>query len=103
MKIEIMLKQHCIKTGVKRRYSKLLNRYFNNVISDQEKVEIETKIEALKFFLENADFDQLRFVYPELSGFDELTIMLKIPENHHEITIAYKDRIINPEWRMSHE
>jgi len=103
MKIVIELKHHCIKTGAKRKYSKLINRYFSRNLSDPEKIKIEAQIEALKFFLENADFNRLRGVYPELSGFDELSITLMIPDNHHEMKIAYNNRIVKPEWRIRHE
>ncbi|MBT3310578.1 MAG: hypothetical protein HN737_12960 [Desulfobacterales bacterium] len=103
MKIEIKLKHHCIKTGAEKKYNKLIKQYFISTLSELKKVDIEAQIEALKFFLENADFNRIRAAYPELSGFDELSITLMIPENHHEIKIAYKDIIINPEWRISHE
>ncbi len=97
MEIVITLRRHCIKTGIKRRYNQLINQYFCNTLPDQEKIKIEVQIEALKFFLENADFEHLRRIYPELSGIDELSVTLIIPKNHNEITIAYDDRIIKPE------
>jgi len=103
MEILITLKQHCIKTGAKRRYSKLINQYFSYTLSDHEKMEVEKQIEVLKFFLENADFNKLRGIYPELSGFDELPITLMIQENHSEMKIVYNDIIIKPEWRMRYE
>ncbi len=104
MEIAIKLAKHCIKTGAKRKYDKLISRYFNDIsLSNQEKMLIEGQIAALKFFLENANFNQLRGVYPELSGLDELSIRLVIPENNREIEIAYDDRIIKPEWRRSNE
>ncbi len=103
MKIEINLKQHCIKTGAKRKYNKLIHQYFSNTLSDKVKKEVEAQIEALKFFLENADFNRLRSVYPEFSGFDELSITLMIPKNHLEMEIAYNDITIRPEWRMRYE
>jgi len=58
---------------------------------------VEAQIEALKFFLENANFERLRSSYPELSGIGELFITLMIPENHHKMEIAFNDIIIKCE------
>mmetsp|Transcript_4917 Transcript_4917/g.2744 ORF Transcript_4917/g.2744 Transcript_4917/m.2744 type:complete len:103 (+) Transcript_4917:8612-8920(+) len=98
MEIILTLKQHCIKTAAKRRYEQLINKCFSNKCSDHEKMLIEPEIEALRFFLDNADFVRLRGIYPELSGFNELPITLLIPDNQHEMKIIYNGKIIKPEW-----
>ncbi len=103
MKIALKLQKYCIKTGAKRKYNKLINQYFNCALSGQEKMTIEAQIEALKFFLENADFIRLRGLHPELSGVDELSITLIIAEKYHEMTIAFNGKIIQPVWRMHYE
>ncbi len=65
------------------------------------KKNIETQIEALKFFLENIDFSKLRTMYPELSGINELSITFMIPENFYETKIEYNYKTIKPEWKTA--
>ena len=101
MNIVVVLRRHCIKTGVKRKYSKLINQYFSSKLSCQGKKEIETQIKALKFMLENINFSKLRAIYPELSGINILSITFMIPGNHNELKIAYHNKIIEPEWKTS--
>ncbi|MCP3901742.1 MAG: hypothetical protein GY707_18690 [Desulfobacteraceae bacterium] len=103
MDIAVELRRHCIKTGVKKKYSKLINQYFSSTLSCREKKEIEAQIQALKFILENINFSRLRTIYPELSGINILSITLMIPENYNELKIAYHDKIIEPEWKTSNK
>lgn len=91
--------QYCIKTGAKKKYDHLINNYFKIDITDQEKMVIEAQIETLKFFLENADFNRLRGLYPELNGFNEVQITLATPDNCRDMTILYNGKTIKPEWK----
>ena len=62
---------------------------------------IEAQLEALQYFLKNADFGHLRGSCKELSGVDEMKVALEIPENHRDLTILLPGRVIKPEWKKS--
>ncbi len=100
MKIFLPLKKHCIETGAKKEYGRLLNIYFSNTCSENENAVIEEKIEALKFFLENADFSRIRGDYSELCGTYELTVKLNIPGDYSRMNIEYDNKEIKPEWNL---
>ncbi len=99
MEIFLKLKNYCIKTSAKKKHEKLLGRYLNSKYSYQEKLVIEVQIEALRFFLENADFQVLRSVYTELSGCKESSVTIRIPENKQNMEIVCNGRIIKTKWK----
>ncbi|MCK5784731.1 MAG: hypothetical protein KAH06_09795 [Desulfobacterales bacterium] len=103
MEIHLFLKNHCIQTGAKKEYERLLSSYFGNTCSENEKSVIEAKIDVLKFFLENADFPFIRGNYQELCGTCELPVRLVVPEDYSKMKIKYDDKEIKPEWKLSHE
>ncbi len=96
MEICLKLKHYCIETAAKKEYEKMVNGYFKNGHSDSDKFVVEAKIEALKFFLEQADFRQLRGTYNDLGGSNELKVKLKIPENHSKTEIVFNNMAIKP-------
>ncbi len=100
MKIYFQLEKHCIETEAKKRYKRLISRYLSSTCHDDEKVKIETQVEALKHFLEHADFPQIRGLYPELSGDTASSVMLKIDGNFNDMQIVCNDNIIKPEWKL---
>lgn len=97
MDITLDLSPFCIRTEAKRTYEKLLNRYFR---ADGDTSLTEDQIEGLKFFLEHADFGYLRHQYPELRGDTNIRIILRIPENQHEIQIICQGKRIDPKFRV---
>ncbi len=97
MEIVLSLKNHCIETAAKKEYERLIQGYFKNKLKGKSWLEV--RIEALKYFLERADFSRLRSFYPELCGSVELPIKLKIPEDFQELKIIVKDRTIHPKWK----
>ncbi len=99
MKIVFRLKKHCIETESKLKYERLIHTYFSNTCPENDVRKMERQIEALKFFLEHADFPKLRSVYPELSGNNELPFTLVIPNNYRKIKINIDNRIVYPEWK----
>jgi hypothetical protein len=101
IEITLNLKRHCIKTGTKKIYESLINDYFKGLYADDnEKIIVENKIEALKFFLEHGDFIRIRSANHELSGADELVIAkLIIPKNLYDIKIFFNEKIIKPDWK----
>jgi hypothetical protein len=99
MEISLKLKNYCIKTAAKKKHEKLLGRYLNNKYSYHEKSVLEVQMEALRFFLENADFQVLRSVYTELSGCQESSVSIRIPENKQDMEIVCNGRIIKTKWK----
>lgn len=88
MEVFLKLKKNCIETEARKKYERLINRYFSNNCLDDRKPIIEAQIKSLKYFLENADCQQLRSDYPELSGSEEKLIKLIISEDQGEIKIV---------------
>ncbi|MBU0991013.1 MAG: hypothetical protein KJ737_00850 [Proteobacteria bacterium] len=88
MKILFNLKTHCVETEGKKIYEGLIRDYLKKNCTEQEKSSIEEKMELLKFFLENGDFQGLRRHYPELSGGVDKPVMLDIPKWHDDILMT---------------
>jgi len=103
MQIIIKLRKHCIETETKKEYEKLIKRYFNKKLFNDEKKFIEDRIEPLKFFIEHADFSILRSNFPELNGNNDLQIVLDIPNQFSETKIVFNKTIITPEWKKKHK
>ena len=99
MQIIIKLTKHCIETEAKKEYEKLIRRYFDKKRFNDEKKNIGPQIEALKFFLEYADFSFLRSNYPELNGNTGLQVVLSIPKKNFETKIIFNKTIITPVWK----
>jgi hypothetical protein len=98
MEIDLNIRNHCIETETKRQYEKLIKHYFSRLCSDADKPVMEFQIEALKFFLEHADFPKLRSAHPELAcGGDNLAV-LKIPKNFYDIRIIMNKKSLPPRW-----
>jgi len=97
MDIMLDLSPFCVQTAAKRRYESLLNGYFK---ADGDKSVMEEQIEGLTFFLKYADFGYLRRRYPELDGGINTRIILRIPENQHEMQIICQEKRIDPKFRV---
>ena len=96
IEIKIDINGYCIETGSKRTYDRLLSRYFNKSIPGRDRSILEKQIEGITYFLKHTDFKSLRSQYPELIGTRVMRIILKIPENKHEMTIEYSGVKIAP-------
>ena len=96
VEIGININGFCIETGSKRTYQRLLGRYFDKSISVRDRAILEEQIEGITFFLKHADFKCLRNQYPELNGERTIRLVLKIPENKHEMTFEYNGVEIAP-------
>ncbi|MBW1650883.1 MAG: hypothetical protein JRJ44_09485 [Deltaproteobacteria bacterium] len=97
MKIVLDLRGFCIKKSAEKKYERALNKYFNKKISEDKKAAIEKEIEALKFFLQNADFSKLRGRYKELSGVKNIRVALLVGKQDYKIVL--NDKIIKPYWK----
>lgn len=94
MEIPITIEKHCIETEAGRLYEKLLGQYFRKTVSDQEKLIVERQIEALLFFLEHADFSQLRHQHSELNGTMKTQLVLDIDTEGKNIVIRWPGKEI---------
>ncbi|MBF0233734.1 MAG: hypothetical protein HQK65_11955 [Desulfamplus sp.] len=99
MDLVLDLKKYCIETKAKKKYEQLVRSYFCDKGSDTEIADMEARILALKYFLEHADFSQIRSAAPELGGHCELPIALRVLDDYRELTIVIGDRIIQPQWK----
>ncbi len=99
MKIVLDLKKHCIQTEIKKQYERCIRDYFSKHHAPEDESVLDIKIEALKFFLEHADFPRLRGQYPELNGSHEITVLLDIADDFYNIKIMTDDHEIHPEWQ----
>lgn len=97
MDIMLDLSPFCIQTAAKRMYEVLLNSYFK---AGGDKSAMEEQIGGLMFFLKHADFGYLRSRYPELDGTINIRIILRIPENRHEMQIVCQEKRIDPKFRV---
>jgi len=80
MQIILHLKKYCIQTAAKTKYEMLMQQYFSShkTSSKEEQENLEIEMEHLLFFFENADFSYLRHEYPQLSGVEDISGVLKI-------------------------
>ncbi len=99
MDITLLLKKHCIETEAKKMYERLIKQYFKKNGLEEEKKQIESTLESLKFFLEHADFPKIRSAYPELSGTTGLSVTLRIPRKAHDARIIINNQAVPPIWR----
>ncbi len=98
MEIVLELKGHCIETVSKKTYERLLHLYFAKSTSDNNKPVLENRIEGLRFFIEKADFRDLRNSYAELNGDQNLTVVLQIPQDPFQMNISTENKNISPKW-----
>ncbi len=97
IEIGLELGKHCIETSAKKTYEKLVSGYFKASVSERESS--EARIEALLFFLENADFGFLRTRYPELNGGNDLCVTLRVLSDPYLMSIGWDRNRIIPEWK----
>jgi hypothetical protein len=60
MEIHLNLTRYCIETASKREYERLVRQCFKISDTDNESITLENRISALIYFLEKADFSDLR-------------------------------------------
>jgi len=95
MEIPIIIEKHCIETEARRLYEKLLGRYFGKSVSVQRKAVLENQIDAILFFLENADFRELRHQHSELNGTSKNQVVLEVNKQEKSIHIHCLEKDIS--------
>ncbi len=93
------LNKHCIETGAKKTYEKMLNACFSKSASKNDITDSEQRVHAIKFFLEHTDFGYLRCTYPELNGTYNTKVILRIPENLYDMKLECSGKSIELEWK----
>ncbi len=78
MEIEIILDKHCIEGATKAKYNQAVSDYFK---SNGDVDLLEKTIEGLKYFLEKADFRELRHMYPVLDANTNAKVILVVKES----------------------
>ncbi|MCP3941492.1 MAG: hypothetical protein GY710_08430 [Desulfobacteraceae bacterium] len=100
MEIIINISRHCIETASKKKYNSLISQYFNADTTDIEKSIIEKQIMALVYFLENADFSDLRNRYSKAGSLSTISVII-IPENLENMHIKFDTSVFYPVWEQS--
>lgn len=100
MDIIIDISRHCIETASKKKYNSLINQYFKAETTDIEKCIIEKQIIALVYFLENADFSDLRNRYSKTGSLSTISVLI-IPENLENMHIKFDTAMFYPVWVQS--
>ncbi len=99
MEIKITLQNHCLETGVKRAYEKLIGAYFKHGRSPDERAALEKKIDALKTMIERVDFGRMRSRHPELNGEEKLSLQIQIPGNEKDFFLSYHGKTTPLAWK----
>lgn len=96
MEIKLELTKHCIQTEAKKKYERLMSKYFKQATSDRNLSILEEQIEGLKYFLEHADFGYLRATYSFLNGNQGgQEVVLDIPNNFEKMKLVHDDEAID--------
>lgn len=72
--IKIHLSGHCIETGAKNEFRRLMDEYFD---SNDPQAGIENRLELLREFIEKSDFKKLRASDERLSGEIETDVLIQ--------------------------
>ena len=96
IELELNLAKACIETETKRTYERLLREYLRKSTPAQQKRVLARRIEALKIFLEHADFGYLRTNYAALRGQTSARVTLLLSDNPAETEIDLGDGRIRP-------
>lgn len=91
--------RHCIETASKKAYEQAIRRVFKEKFSDPGKACIEREIEALKYFLEHADFFDLRAQYSRMGSSSNRSVLI-IPKGFEQMYVRCDASVIYPKWRL---
>ena len=74
--IILKLENCCICTAAKIKHNELLNRIMKDSASQEEMDSLSMKYECVKYFLEKANFAEIREKWPELDGRKNMSVSL---------------------------
>lgn len=75
MNIKISTKRHCVETEIRRQYNRAISAYFKTG-DENEKKDLENRIELLQHALETLDFNALRNRHADLRGESDADVRL---------------------------
>ena len=97
MKIILNLSRNCIETASKKEYERLIKHYFKSSEADQKEKFIEPRINALNYFLENADFPELRHQCQKIGLKGE--VILIVPQRFCDMHVRFNKTMLYPKWK----
>jgi hypothetical protein len=100
MKISVTLDRGCIQTAIKRQHEQLVKAYLKMPPEGHDKIFKEAQIERLTFLLEKGDFAHMRANFPVLSGKNDITVLLSIPEDFKETHLLADGKNILMKWKI---
>ena len=96
MEIILDLTRHCIETASKKKYERLIRQYFKT--NKKEKINIENQISALKYFLEKADFTELRNHCSNSNSIKKKAVLI-VAQPFKKIHIRFNKATFYPTWK----
>ena len=97
MKIILDLSRNCIETASRKKHERMIMQYFKSAGTDKKKSCIGHQISALKYFLEQADFLELRNRCSKIDP--NRKAVLIIPQNFKDMHIRFNETILYPNWK----
>jgi len=98
MEIILDLTRHCIETASKKEYERLIRQYFKTTATQKEKIIIEKQINALKYFLEKADFPELRNRCTNTISVEKKAVLI-ILQHFEKMHIRFNNATLYPIWK----
>ncbi len=98
MEILLDLSRHCIETASKKKYERLIRQYFKTKTFDKQKITTEKQISALKYFLENADFSELRNYFSDSDSVEKKAWLI-VSQHFENMHIRFNKITLYPTWK----
>jgi uncharacterized membrane protein YgaE (UPF0421/DUF939 family) len=98
MELFLDLSRHCIETASQIQYERLIRQYFKKKPVEKEKIDIEQQISALKYFLSNANFYDLRNRFNNSNSIEKKATLV-ISEHFKDMYIYFNHTIYYPNWK----
>jgi len=98
MEIILDLTSHCIETASKKKYEHLIRQYFKPTATRKEKLVLEDQISALKYFLEKADFSELRNHCSNSNSIKKKAVLI-VAQPFKKIHIRFNKATFYPTWK----
>jgi len=96
MEIYLDISRLCIETAAQKKYESLIRQYFKAKTLDKEKNILEKQINALKYFLEKADFSKLRN-FCSNAGSIEIMAVLIVPRQIEDMHVCLNNKTFSVE------
>ncbi|MCD4718843.1 MAG: hypothetical protein K8S13_03160 [Desulfobacula sp.] len=98
MEIILDLSRHCIETASKKKYERLIRQYFKTTDTQKENFILEDQISALKYFLEKADFSELRNRCSNSDSVEKKAVLI-VSQPFEKMHVRFNKTILYPTWK----